>query len=514
MKSLLVIVCLAWAAAPALAQPKFPFFEPVQPPRNVQLVAHRGMHALAPENSLAALTACAADYIEWAQIEVRTTKDGQHVVIHDDRIDGCSNGKGAVADLTLDELKGFDAGSWFAPRFKGARLSSLAEVLAAASGKLNLCLDCQRVDPDRLVKEISTAKMEHQVLVCGPAELLARVSVASEKKIPVMIAFRPKTMTVESVLKDVNPAAVEIDAGDVDAVLCKALHDRGVKVQARVLGEKWDNAATWNKMLDAGVDRLRTDDPAGVRFAEVRRRVPKFPVLISYHRGANRYAPENTVASLEKAAALGADYIEFDIRPTKDGKYMLLHDGTLDRTTGATGPIRNAPSGTVSELSAGTWFGRPFAAQRVPTLDEALTAIGKKSHAYLDAKDITPEDLLAAMRKYDLVERSVVYQSARYLEKLKALEPKVRALPPLGRVEQFDRVAALSPYAFDTNWSILSQELIDRAHKAGIKVFSDAMSNEQVDQYLRAMGWGIDLIQTDHPLRVLRAVELYQPKKP
>jgi glycerophosphoryl diester phosphodiesterase len=285
-------------------------------------------------------------------------------------------------------------------------------------------------------------------------------------------------------------------------------------VQARVLGEKWDNATTWGKMLDAGVDWLLTDDPAGLRFVEVRRRIPKFPVQISFHRGASRYAPENTVAALEKAAELGADYIEFDIRPTKDGKYVLLHDSTLDRTTGAKGPIRNATSDAVSELSAGAWFGRPFTAQRVPTLPEGLTAIGKTSHAYLDAKDIAPEDLLAAMRKFDLVERSVVYQSVRYLEKLKTLEPKVRALPPLGRADQFDRVAAIAPYAFDTNWAILSQELIDKAHKANIKVFSDSMSNEQVEQYLKAMKWGIDSIQTDHPLRVLRAVELYRPKKP
>jgi hypothetical protein len=93
-------------------------------------------------------------------------------------------------------------------------------------------------------------------------------------------------------------------------------------VQAKDLGEKWDNATGWGRMLEAGVDWLQTDDPAGVRFAEVRRRIPDFPVKISYHRGANRYAPENTIPALEKAAALGADYIEFDIRPTKDGSTM------------------------------------------------------------------------------------------------------------------------------------------------------------------------------------------------
>jgi glycerophosphoryl diester phosphodiesterase len=345
---------------------------------------------------------------------------------------------------------------------------------------------------------------------------MLKVSAATQNRIPIMIKFQPAAMTIDSTLKEFNPAAVEIDADNVTPDLCKAFHGKGIKVEAKVLGEKWDNPTVWSKMLDAGVDWLQTDDPAGVRFAEVRRRIPKFPVKISYHRGALRYAPENTISSIAKATTLGADYIEIDIRPTLDGNYMLLHDGTLDRTTNGKGPIRKASFDDVAKLSAGAWFGRPFAELPVPTLSDGLTAMGKFSHAYLDAKDITPADLLEAMRKHDLVERSVVYQSSRYLERLKALEPKVRPLPPLGRADQFDRVAAISPYGFDANWSILSRELIEKSHKAGIKVFSDSMSNEheKVEQYQKAIGWGIDVIQTNHPIRVLRAIELLETKRP
>jgi glycerophosphoryl diester phosphodiesterase len=479
-------------------------------------MAHRGMHMLAPENSLAAIQACATDFIEWAEIDVRLTKDGRHVIIHDDSVDRCTDGKGIVADLTLEELQKLDAGSWFAPRFKVTRLLSLPELLAAAKGKVNLYLDCKRVDPELLAKEIMSAEMAPQVVVYGTPELLIKVSAASERKIAVMSKYRPKTMTVETIAKQVNPAAVEIDADEVTPELCNAFHDIGVKVQAKVLGEKWDNPSVWNKMLDAGVDWLQTDEPAGLRFAEVRRRIPKFPVKISYHRGALRYAPENTIPAIEKAALYGADFIEIDIRPTMDGKYMLLHDGTLDRTTSGKGPIRKATFDDVGKPSAGAWFGRPFADIRVPALSDGLTAMGKKSHAYLDAKDITPEDLLEAMRKHDLVERSVVYQSSQYLQKLKALEPKVRPLPPLRRADQFEQVAAIAPYGFDVNWSILSQELIDKSHKRGIQVFSDSLSplHETVEQYLKAMGWGIDLIQTNYPLRVLRAIELFPTKRP
>ena len=73
-----------------------------------------------------------------------------------------------------------------------------------------------------------------------------------------------------------------------------------------------------------------------------------------------------------------------------------------------------------------------------------------------------------------------------------------------------DQLAAkLKPYAVDASWAILSKELIARCHAAGVRVFSDALGkHETIEEYLKVMDWGIDLIQTDHPLRVMRAIEL------
>jgi len=74
-----------------------------------------------------------------------------------------------------------------------------------------------------------------------------------------------------------------------------------------------------------------------------------------------------------------------------------------------------------------------------------------------------------------------------------------------------DLIARVQPYAFDTRWSILSKSLIDRCHANGIKVFSDALGlYETIAAYQQAIRDGIDVIQTDHPLRVLRAMELLE----
>jgi glycerophosphoryl diester phosphodiesterase len=164
---------------------------------------------------------------------------------------------------------------------------------------------------------------------------------------------------------------------------------------------------------------------------------------------------------------------------------------------------------SLSRLDAGSWFGKRFTGKRVPTLDEALAAVGGKSGMYLDAKDISPDSLLAAMRKHEIVANSVVYQSPAYLAKLRALEPGVRTLPPLRSAAEFEAVAQDKPFGVDAKWSALSRELISRCHEAGIQVFSDALGfNENVEQYTRAIEWGIDVIQTDYPLRVVRAIEL------
>lgn len=496
-------------AAPAIAQQRFTFFEPVQPPRKVQVMAHRGLAMLAPENSLKAVLECAEDYIEWAEVDVRLTKDGQHVIIHDDSVDATTNGHGRVADLTLAELQQLDAGTWFARRFAGTRLQSLPEVLAAAKGKVNLYLDCKRVDPKLLVKQIRDAGMASQAVVFGDAGLLDEVRAAAGQEIATMAKYHPNESSVDAFLKKVAPAAVELDADDVTADLCQQFHAQGIKVEAKVLGKKWDNHETWSRMTDAGVDWLQTDNPAGVRFAEVRKRIGKFPVLFACHRGANRYTPENSVAAVREAAALGANYIEIDIRTTSDGKFVLLHDANLNRTTNGKGPVKQQTAAAVEKLDCGAWFGKEFVGTRVPPFEEALTAYGQHASAYLDAKDIAPEALVAAVRKHNLLDRHVVYQSPDYGRRIKAIEPRIRMLLPLDSLKNLDALIPLKPFGFDTDWSILSQELIAHCHAAGIKVFSDALDqHEKIEDYRQAMRWGIDVIQTDYPLRVLRAIEL------
>src|SRR5262249_28010448 len=152
--------------------------------------------------------------------------------------------------------------------------------------------------------------------------------------------------------------------------------------------------------IRAGADWLQTDLPEEVVAHALWQRVQERPVQFSLHRGANRYAPENTLPAFEKAVSLGADFVEFDVRTTSDGKFFLLHDSTLDGKTTGKGAISSTPSSVVETLSAGVKFGRPFAGIRLPTLDEFLTCVEGKVNLYFDAKAISSEALAAAVERH------------------------------------------------------------------------------------------------------------------
>lgn len=514
---LLSLALVAWAfsalpASPLLADDDdalLRFFQPVKPPRPFQVMVHRGIAEAAPENTRPAIEMAIEDGLEWVEIDIRFTADGQHVLFHDDHLVGKSDGRGRVAEKTLAELQAIDAGSWFAPRFAGTRILSLPEALALAKGRVNYYLDCKSFDAARLVEEVRAAGMEEQIVVYADEEQLRKVRALSNGKVATMCKWHPGD-EIAALKSDVAPAIVEIDADEVTPEAVREFHEQGIAVQAKVLGP-WDRAAIWTRMLDAGVDYLQTDRPGEILALHLRRLYgdrPR-PVLMTCHRGASRYTPENTLAAIERAIALGADYAEIDVRTTADGKLFLLHDGALDRTTSGEGAIRNTESAAVEKLDAGSWFGRPFVGEKVPTLDAALATIGDKIGVYFDAKEIAPDALVAAVRELKQVERTIIFQGPGFLNKLRQLEPKLELLAPLLSESSLEPMAKrLQPTAVDVGWENLSAESIERCHKLGIKVFADAPDDAKVEDYLRAIDWKIDQIQTDQPLRLMRAMEL------
>ncbi len=91
------------------------------------------------------------------------------------------------------------------------------------------------------------------------------------------------------------------------------------------------------------------------------------------HRGAAGLAPENTLASFRRAAALGAAMVEFDVRLSADEMPVVFHDDTLERTTDGSGPVAAQPLSHMKTLDAGAWFAPGYAGEAIPTLEEVLS---------------------------------------------------------------------------------------------------------------------------------------------
>lgn len=100
----------------------------------------------------------------------------------------------------------------------------------------------------------------------------------------------------------------------------------------------------------------------------------KLPRIIG-HRGACGYAPENTLVSIHTAADMGLEWIELDVKLTKDQVPIIFHDEELDRITNGNGPVADKTWEDIQQLEAGSWFADSFAGIRIPTLEEALDTI-------------------------------------------------------------------------------------------------------------------------------------------
>ena len=243
-------------------------------------------------------------------------------------------------------------------------------------------------------------------------------------------------------------------------------------------------------------------------------------IRVCAHRGANQFAPENTLAAFRKAVELGVQMVEVDVRKTKDNVNIIMHDTTLKRTTGLEGTALDWNYDDLKNISAGKWFSEEFASEKIPTLEEVCREVkkwnekfGQNVSFYVDCKNPDIETMVQTLKDYGFLDTAVFYGGDLLLEKIREFAPQAKLMPPYGRGQLLqERIERLKPYAFDTSWALLSQELVDNLHAQGIKVYSDAPYGATKEELINAMKLGIDLIQTGRILDVYEAERDWRPK--
>ena len=237
---------------------------------------------------------------------------------------------------------------------------------------------------------------------------------------------------------------------------------------------------------------------------------PKRRILVMAHRGAHLDWPENTLPAIRAAIELGCDYVELDVRTTRDGALVLMHDDTVDRTTNGSGRVDQLTLAQIRSLHVKGGRKQASVTAGIPTLDEALAACRGKIRVCIDNKAAQPADVVAALRRHHMHDQAIIYDDPDTLRKFKQLCPSVWIQPPHpGSVEAIEQlVADLHPESLDGNIRDWTRQQVQAAHRAGTQVWVDNPWYRDNQKGIRAaVALGVDSIQTDHPARVLQLLE-------
>lgn len=236
--------------------------------------------------------------------------------------------------------------------------------------------------------------------------------------------------------------------------------------------------------------------------------------LVIGHRGAAGLAPENTLAGIDRALALGADGVEVDVHRSADGALVVIHDRSVQRTTDGRGDVAELSLAELRALDAGAWFDPAYAGERIPTLDEVLDRVASTDVLlFIELK--TPqrypgieEQVLELVRARGLEERVHVLSFHKpTLRGLVEREPGVvasglwrlvfpRREASLGVVNAWFRAYRARPRA------------VERAHRRGELAMAWVVNRTEDAAWLTALG--IDGVTTDYPDRMVEGCDRAQ----
>ena len=236
-------------------------------------------------------------------------------------------------------------------------------------------------------------------------------------------------------------------------------------------------------------------------------------IVVISHRGEHLHHPENTMPAFQAAIDAGADYFELDVRTTSDGKFVIMHDNTLDRTTNGTGEVYKHTFDEIRALDAGAKFSPAFAGTKVPTLDEALDLAKGKINVYVDTKYADPQQLIDTIVRHDMQDHVVIYGNPFFLYEVHKIRPSLRVMPEAlspDICKFLDRAMQLQVIAFDA--SDFKDGVIDVAKGAHAQIFVDRLGDaDTAEAWQKAIDQGAAGIQTNLPAELatyLRAHKL------
>lgn len=251
--------------------------------------------------------------------------------------------------------------------------------------------------------------------------------------------------------------------------------------------------------------------------------------VVAGHRGDNAHFPENTMAAFRGAAEAGASMIELDVTLSRDGKPVVIHDSTLDRTTSGHGPVSALTFAELSALDAGSWFSPRFSGERIPTLEQVFAELGGKIAINVEIKfeaakitgSFPPIQMQVAdlVRSHGLCGRVLVSCfDDSVLEALRSYAPEIA----LGVLSDWPeepenallRVRRVNAVSYHQNAQLLSRPLVEAMHENGAVVLAWTRRQDNTPETLKKMlDLGLDGFFADDPLAAMAAIARWKDEK-
>ncbi len=226
------------------------------------LIAHRGFSAIAPENTISAFKYAIRSKADMIELDVRLTKDGTPVVIHDAKVDRTTNGTGKVKNFYLWLLRDLDAGSWFHPKYKGEKIPTLEEVLKFANGKIPINIEIKSsTEKDKLTERVLAVVFENEydkkVLISSfDPRILKKIKKLTDELPTAFLYHYPVYFNPAKTLEKLGAIALIHNFKFTTPKLVKKIHDAGFKIIVYTVNKPDDI----RKMIDIGVDGIITDN--------------------------------------------------------------------------------------------------------------------------------------------------------------------------------------------------------------------------------------------------------------
>lgn len=242
-------------------------------------------------------------------------------------------------------------------------------------------------------------------------------------------------------------------------------------------------------------------------------------VLIASHRGTHNEFPENSMASFKRGIELGIDVIELDVRHTKDDSLVVMHDGSVDRTTNGTGKVSDLTFEEVRKLRLK--FNGQLTEEQVPTLEEALNLAKGKILVDLDIKtDRVPQIIKVVDRTQTAGTTMFFLGRGVYAKMLKEKNPAFRTLVRTHKAADIDSLFAITKTeAVHIDPSHNTVEVTAKIKKNGGRIWINSLgeidkraAEGDLEAYGELLKNGANMVQTDYPallMKYLKSKGLY-----